>query len=115
MVMKIANLSLFFTFQKEALSPSNEDLAESGYYASESMTRESPKREISTNVPFRYLTRSRSPKEKDSGGRPIRRHWSLSEYNSQTESIDELTLHSSTDEEAHFGDGRKSRTDGQIG
>jgi len=98
--------------KKEALSPSNEDLAESGYYASESIIRESPKREIASNVPIRYLTRSRSPKEKGSRERSLRRHWSLSAYNSQSESIEEVTL---TDEEEHFIDSRKPNLDGQKG
>lgn len=101
-------------FQKEVLSPSNEDLAESGYYASETMIRESPKREISGNVPFRYLTRSRSPREKEMDGSRTKRHWSLSEYNTHSESIDELTLHSSNeDEEEHFVKDLKTRPDQQ--
>ena len=96
------------------MSPSNEDLAESGYYASESMIRESPKRD-SVNVPLRYLTRSRSPESKASAENSMKRHWSLSEMNSNAESIDEIMIESSDDETANQMrvDSGKSRPDHQ--
>eukprot|EP00794_Sanderia_malayensis_P016133 gene16133-17759_t len=78
----------------------SEELAESGYYASESLIRESPTRDhSSTNVPHQYLTRSRSPDMKHPGMFAQKRHWSLREFDQPMESTEELIVYSSEESE----------------
>eukprot|EP00794_Sanderia_malayensis_P016117 gene16117-17742_t len=78
----------------------SEELAESGYYASESLIRESPTRDhSSTNVPHQYLARSRSPDMKHPGMFAQKRHWSLREFDQPVESTEELIVYSSEESE----------------
>ena len=61
-------------------------------------------------MPLRYLTRSRSPGAKDPAQTLLRRHWSLSELEANTESIDEVTLHSSDTDRTSFSGHGKARS-----
>ena len=98
--MSFVLLTLLLAFlQKKRQNRSTEDLGESGYYASESMIRESPKKANSSAL-HRYLTRSRSPGATDEVDATQKRHWSLSEMELPLESAEEITIHSS-DESKH--------------